>query len=227
MFDRLADLAARWRETPRGADKPDSVPPAEAPAPQPGRPKLVELVVYAEDCVLAGQIPLTADRLSDMLNDGDRFELSGVRVDDLAGGNAWEIRAVELARDEMLLVHASGPRGNPGRRHRTRQQPIVAKAGPYEVRGYVHSFPGTDAIASLRRRQPMIALTDAVIEYAVQSRRQERRAGVLILNRDLTDWVVEGHDAEIVMPEMPVDTTGALLKDFTGDLLDVETDWNF
>jgi hypothetical protein len=73
----------------------------------------------------------------------------------------------------------------------------------------------------------MIALTDAVIEYAVQSTRQERRAGVLILNRELTDWVVEGHDAEVVMPEMPVDRSGALVKDFTGDLLDLETDWTF
>jgi hypothetical protein len=224
VFERLTQLVARARSaSPVDSDRLLD----DVPAVQPALPKLVELVVYAEDCILAGQVPLTADRLSDMLNEGDRFELTGVRVDDLAGGRAWEVRTVALQRDEILLVHASGPRGNPGRRHRTRQHPIVAKVGPYEVRGYVHSLPGTDAIASLRRRKPMIALTDAVIEYAVQSTRQERRAGVLILNRELTDWVVEGHDAEVVMPEMPVDRSGALVKDFTGDLLDLETDWTF
>jgi hypothetical protein len=224
VFERLTHLVARARSaSPVDSDRLLD----DVPAVQPALPKLVELVVYAEDCILAGQVPLTADRLSDMLNEGDRFELTGVRVDDLAGGRAWEVRTVALQRDEILLVHASGPRGNPGRRHRTRQHPIVAKVGPYEVRGYVHSLPGTDAIASLRRRKPMIALTDAVIEYAVQSTRQERRAGVLILNRELTDWVVEGHDAEVVMPEMPVDRSGALVKDFTGDLLDLETDWTF
>jgi hypothetical protein len=223
VLNRLAGIVP-WSRPPTS---PPEVQGAPAPDARP-RGRRVELVVYAEDCILAGQVRLTADRLSDMLNDDERYELTGgVRVDDLAGGSAWEVPSVELCRDDILLVHAGGPRGDPSRRNRTRQHPIEAKAGPYEIRGYLHSLPGTDAISSLRRRKPMVALTDAVIAYTVQSRPQERRATVLILNRELTDWIVEGHDEEVVMPEIPVDTTGALVKDFTGELLDLDPDWTF
>jgi len=223
MLNRLAGLVP-WSRPP--TSPPDA---QDAPAPEaPPRGRLVELVVYAEDCILAGQVRLTADRLSDMLNDDERYELTGgVRVDDLARGSAWEIPSVELCRDDILLVHAGGPRGDPNRRNRTRQHPIGAKAGPYEIRGYLHSLPGTDAISSLRRRKAMVALTDAVIAYTGRSKPQERRAGVLILNRELTDWIVEGHDEEVPMPDVPVDKTGRLIKDFTGQVLDPETDWTY
>ena len=39
----------------------------------------------------------------------------------------------------------------------------------------------------------------------------------MIVNRDAVDWIVEGHEEEVSMPEMPVDSSGLLLKDFTGD----------
>ncbi len=182
----------------------------------------IDIVAYAEDCILSGRIGLAGDRLSDLLNDNESFELADVLVEDLEGGHAIELHNVVVSRDEMLLVHASGPRGDPARRHRTRQHPIVAKSGPYIVRGYVHALPGTDAIASLRRRKPMIAITDAVIEHTVRSVPQTRRAAVVILNRECTDWIAEGQDEEVVMPELPVDSSGLLLKDFTGQLLDTD-----
>ena len=86
---------------------------------------------------------------------------------DLVGGEPIESRDVLVHRDEILLVEASGPRGDPGRRNHTRQHPIVARIGPYEVRGLIHALPGTDPIESLRRRRPMIALTDATIEFSI------------------------------------------------------------
>jgi hypothetical protein len=166
-------------------------------------------------------LSLSAERLSDLLNGQETFELFDVLVEDLTGTDPMEAGEVDVARDEILLVHAGGPRGNPGRRQRTRQHPIVVKIGLYEVRGYVHALPGSDPLASLRRRKPMVALTDAVIEFVVASAPQVRRASVVIVNRDAVDWIVEGHDAEVVMPEMPVDSSGLLLKDFTGDVHDL------
>jgi hypothetical protein len=162
------------------------VTPAEPNVPE------VEFVAYAEDCILSGQLRLGAERVSDLLNDNAEFEFVDVLVEDLAGGQAIEIREMSVRRDELLIVHATGPRGNAGRRRRTRQYPIVANTGPYEVRGYVHALPGSDPIASLRRRKPMIALTDAVIHYTTGSVPQRRRAAVVILNRDCVDWIVGG-----------------------------------
>jgi len=185
--------------------------PAFAPA--------IEVVAYAEDCILSGHVRLTAERLSDLLNGHVEYEFVDALVADLTGGHAIEMRSTLVHRDELLLVQASGPRGNPERRQRTRQHPIVLKSGPYEVRGYIHVIPGADPIASFRRRKPMVALTNAVIEYSVGGIRQDARAGVLIVNRECVDWVVGGEDEEVPTLDMPVDKSGALLKDFTGDLL--------
>ena len=187
---------------------------------------MADVVVYGDDCVLSGRVRLATDRISDLLNDAEVFELVDVLVEDLDGNRAFEVHQMQIARDDMLLVHAGGPRGDPARRNRTRQHPIVAKAGPYIVRGYLHALPGSNAIASLRRRKPMVALTDAIIEYTSRSVPQTRRAAVVILNREGTDWVVEGQDEEVVMPELPVDSSGLLLKDFTGDVLDLDAHWN-
>jgi hypothetical protein len=178
----------------------------------------IEAVAYAEDCILSGHVRLTAERLSDVLNDHDEYEIVDALVENLAGGHALEIRNTLVHRDELLLVQASGPRGNPQRRQRTRQHAITLKSGPYEVRGYIHVIPGSDPIASFRRRKPMVALTDAVITYAVDSVRQERRAAVVIVNRECVDWVAESEVEEVRLFDFPVDMSGPLIKDFTGEL---------
>ena len=37
---------------------------------------------------------------------------------------------------------------------------------------------------------------------------------------------IAGHEAEIVLPELPVDSTGTLLKDFTGEIFELDAEWN-
>ena len=193
--------------------------PGQEPDPGPLPVPEIEFVAYADDCILSGRLQLAADRVSDLLNENLEFEFIDVLVEDLAGGTAFEVREIVVQRDDLNIVHATGPRGSPELRRRTRQHPIVAKTGPYEVRGYVHTLPGSDPIASLRRRKPMIALTDAVIEFTVGPVHQQRRASVVILNRDCVDWIAEGSEDYVSELDMPVATAGPLLKDFTGDLL--------
>ena len=217
LRDEGNDVLRTIRSLRQRSTTPLSDPPSQ---PAPKRAPEIDLVVYAEDCVLSGHLPLAAERLSDLLNSLESFGLADVLVEDLAGSAPMEVPEVVVAREEILVVHAGGPRGNAARRQRTRQHAIVLKTGPYEVRGYIHTLPGSDPLASLRRRKPMVALTDAVIEFTVESAPQVRRAGVVIVNRDAVDWIVEGHEEEVSMPEMPVDSSGLLLKDFTGDVRD-------
>ncbi len=181
----------------------------------------VEFVAYAEDCILSGQVQLSADRLSDLVNEHEEIELIDVLVADLTGGQAVEVRQLLIRRDEILVLHATGPRGRTDRRHRTRQHPIAAKLGPYLVRGYIHALPGSDPIAGLRHRKPIIALTDVVIEYSVGNEAIRRRVSTVLINRELADWIVDGDEGvdELAQFEMSVDGTGLLLKDFTGDVL--------
>ena len=185
------------------------------PAPLPVPIPQVEIVAFAEDSVLSGRIALAGERVSDVLNDNLEFSVTNALLEDLVDGHAIALRELLLQRDEVFVVDAAGPRGNPARRRRTCQHPIVAKAGPYEVFGYVHTLPGSDPIKSLRGRKPMVAITDAVIGYTFGSEPQLRRANVIMLNHERVDWISEAPD-DALMIEMPPGPVGRLTKDFTG-----------
>ena len=181
-------------------------------------PVEVEFVAYAEDSILSGRVALTADRLTDLLNDHDQYTLIDVLVESLVDGRAIERREVLVDRDELSIVHLLGPRGSSGRRVRTRQHPVAIQLGPYHVRGYVHALPGSDPIESLRRRPPMVPVTDAWIEHFVGDTLQRRRVSAVLVNRHLMDWIVEAEDDEVEMPDIPIPRGGPLAKDFTGSV---------
>jgi hypothetical protein len=163
--------------------------PAE-PDPPEGPPE-IDFVAYAEDCVLSGRVRLAADRLSDLVNQHEQIELVDVLVSDLVGGDAIEVHEMIVNRDEILVLDATGPRGREDRRHRTRQVPIVARLGPYEVSGYLHVVPGHDPLASLRRGRALVALSDAVIAYEVGGEPRRRDHGTALVNWVLADSIIE------------------------------------
>jgi hypothetical protein len=182
-------------------------------------PPQVEFVAYAEDCLLSGFVRLGADRLTDLLDDHDEFQLVDVHVQGLNASTGTQVPEIVVRRDELLLVHAGSPRGNRGRRRRTLQHPVALQAGPYHVRGYIHTVPGSDPIASFRHRRPMVPITDAWVDYLAGNVRQRRRVPTLIVNREFVDWIVEAVDDEVEMPEIQLSAQATgLLKDFTGDL---------
>lgn len=192
-------------------------------APEPGaelpiaRPPQVEFYAYAQDCVLSGYVQLDADRLSDLLNDHSEYLLIDVVASDLSTGEDREISEFLVYRDELLFVHASGPRGFIERRVRTRQFPVALGIGPFEIRGYLHCRPGTNPIDSFRARRPMVPLTDAWIDYDVGDVHQRRRVSSVIVNRQLVEWIVEAIDDEVEMPDLRLQTApDARAKDLTG-----------
>lgn len=194
----------------------DEPPPDVAPATQ-----QVEFVAYGEDCVLSGMVRMETDRLTDMLNDHDEYLLVDVLVESLTEERVVEVKEILVHRDELLLVHATGPRGNQDRRHRTRSHPVAIQMGPYHVRGYLHALPGADPVQAIRRRKPMVPLTDAWIEFPSNTGRQRRRVGAVVVNREQIDWIVPAVDDEIEMPDLPLGADGGpLLKDFTGRLFE-------
>jgi hypothetical protein len=181
----------------------------------------VEFVAYGQDCVLSGVVRMEADRLTDMLNDHDEYLLVDVLVEGLNEERAVEMKEVLVRRDELMLVHATGPRGNQDRRHRTRSHPVAIQMGPYHVRGYLHALPGADPVQAIRRRKPMVPLTDAWIEFSSVAGRQRRRVGAVVVNREQIDWIVPAVDDEVEMPDLPISADrGPLLKDFTGRLFE-------
>jgi hypothetical protein len=193
--------------------------PVHDASPLPPASPDVEFVAYGEDCIVVARVALRAERLTDLLNDQDRYRITDVVADSLTDGQAYELPEVELQRDELFLVHAAGPRGNPGRRQRTRQHAVVLQLGPYLVHGQFHAVPGSNPLEGIRRRKAMVPLTDATIEYVVAGRVQQRHVDTLIVNRELMDWAVEARDEEVEFPELEMPAaTGRLAKDFTGQI---------
>ena len=177
---------------------------AAAQADPPAAPDALEFVAYGEDCILTGRAVLDADRLSDMLNDHDEYAVSGLAVQRFDDPESFELDdEIVIPRDEVILVQASGPRGDSARRHRTMPQYLALKMGPYEVRGYFHALPGADPVVAIRRRKTMVPLTDAKIEYVIHGRRRQVSVDTVIVNRDQIDWVQLMQPNETGFPEAP------------------------
>jgi hypothetical protein len=164
----------------------------------------VAFVAYGEDCILSGRAVLDADRLSDMLNDHDEYLVSGLVVERFDEVAPFELDdEIAVPRDEIFMVHASGPRGDANRRHRTMPQRLALTMGPYRVRGFFHSLPGADPVVALRRRKAMVPLTDVRIEYTIHDQRREVTVDTVIVNREQVDWVEAVEPGEVQFPEGP------------------------
>jgi hypothetical protein len=166
---------------------------AAAGPPLPSGP-LIEFVAYGEDCLLAGRLRLGPDRLTDLLNAQEEYEIVDLVAERLSDGRSTSIPALRVPRHDLLLVQAAGPRGDAGRRHRTRPYPVAAKVGPYRVRGLLHAMPGVDPEVVIHRRDPMVPLTDAWVERPVGDERDLYPIGTVVLNRDRMDWVMATWD---------------------------------
>lgn len=162
----------------------------------------VDFVAYGEDCILSGRAVLDADRLSDMLNDHDEYLVSGLSVSRFDDESPFELDdEIAIPRDEIYLVHASGPRGDAARRHRTMPQRLAVSMGQYKVRGFFHALPGADPVVAFRRRKAMVPLTDAQIEFTLHGERREVHVETLIVNREQIDWVQAMLPTEEEFPE--------------------------
>lgn len=188
-------LVAFNRSGPEPVDP--TIGPDAARSPHP----LIDFVAYAEDCVLSGRVRLSAERMTDLLNENDAIQLRDVIVHRLEDAGSIEAREVVIHRDEILFVHAAGPRGVVGRRRRTLMHPLAMQLGPYLVRGYLHALPGSPPLVALRGRPTMVPLTDAWIEYDDGARHHRHRVGAIVINREQIDWI--GHAMEGDMEMRP------------------------
>ncbi len=194
-------------------------PPAHEEEAEPARVAEVDFAAYAEDCLLFGFIRLDAERLTDALNEQDGLVLADVLAVALADARASASRALVVARDELLVVRASGPRGNPARRRNPRLYPVIIDTGPYRVRGHLHGPPASDPLVGLRHRPPMVPLTDAWISYTLAGAEHRARAGTLIVNRAMADSIRLVNDEDVRSPSLPFEPrVDPRAKDLTGYL---------
>ena len=197
-------------------------PPANAERPALEAPlvPMVELTVYAGDSVAFGRLALTADRVTDLMNDRTEFEFVDTFVQSLDDSHGLQVRTVVVARTEIFAVAVAGPRGDPTRRTRTRPIPVELRVGRYDVSGNIHVVPGTDPVMGFRRRRMMVPLTEATIEFDSPDGRKLSRFGTILVNRDLADWIAPASRSDVRPPELVQELQGrGLAKDFTSQIL--------
>ena len=152
----------------------------------------VEFVAYSTSERLSGRIRLDAARLTDMLNHHREYVLVDALAERLPEGGSMVVPEILIRRHELALIRVGGPRGDRSLRVPTAKHRLVLRSGRYLIAGRLHSSYGEDPLAALRRREPMIPLTDASIMFRVGVDIVEEPAGTIVVNRDLVEWVREG-----------------------------------
>jgi len=181
----------------------------------------VGLTLYTGDSLAFGYLPLSAGRVTDLMNDHDSFEFVDTYVESIDDGHGLELRSVVVAREEIFVAAVAGPRGDPRYRKRTRSIPIEVHVGPYDVRGNIHVAPGTDPIVSFRSRRTMVPLTEATVQWDAPDGRQAAQWETVVVNRQLTEWIAPARqDVRPRDRQLAPETDGAGAGgDFTSRLL--------
>jgi hypothetical protein len=161
----------------------------------------IEFTGYTADCLITGQLELSAPRLTDMLNDEPTLHLTDVVLEGLVDARRITVATYTLHRDELYAVKVTGPRGSKALRIITVPHRVQAQIGPYNVLGRLNAAPGDAPIKSMESRGCMLPLTDATIAYVVGGILEVRDASTVIINRDLASWVrAADPDAEADLP---------------------------
>jgi hypothetical protein len=130
-------------------------------------------------------VDLAESRLADMLNGNSTIVVREVTLVSTSDGHTQELEELEINRDELDIVVASGPRGDPKRRLATKPNGVSMKLGPYCAEGFMHAPPTTNPVRSIRNRPVMVAMTDAVLEYRFCDEPVSQWFRTILVNRDL------------------------------------------
>jgi hypothetical protein len=144
---------------------------------------LVRFEAYAAYGRISGWVKLREDRLTDLLNSHTELLLLNAGLEDLSDGRRSTADEILVRREQLIAVHASGPRGSEALRQPTTTHPLAVASGPYLIGGRLHTAPGSDPMDSLRDRPVMVPLTDAWIECRIGHIWERQSVGTLVVNR--------------------------------------------
>jgi hypothetical protein len=145
----------------------------------------IDFVGFADDCRVEGRVDLEDARLADLLNRRKMITVRDCVLVSTLDGHTKEFDKLVISRNELDIVVASGPRGDPKRRLATKPNGAVVKLGPYCAEGFMHAPPTANPVRGFDRRPAMVAITDAVLEYQFCDKPVSQWFRTLLVNRDL------------------------------------------
>jgi hypothetical protein len=146
---------------------------------------VIEFNAYAVDCRLFGRLEPGDGRLSDLLNHSAELQISDARIESIVDDRVVSHPELGVPLNELYAVVATGIRGDPTRRIRTRTIEVIAELGPYEVIGEIHGTPASNPLVMVVRRPPWVPLTKAQISYRRGTEVVTDERLTLIINRTL------------------------------------------
>jgi hypothetical protein len=145
----------------------------------------IDFVGYSADCRVEGKVDLEDARLADLLNRRRSIVVHDVTLVSTLDGHKQAFDKLEIERDELDIVVASGPRGDPKRRLATRPNGVTMKLGPYCAEGFMHAPPTANPVRGINHRPTMVAITDAVLEYQFCDEPVSEWFRTLLVNREM------------------------------------------
>lgn len=142
-----------------------------------------QLVAWAGDCVVRGDVSIGEGRLSDHVNQVELLTFFGATLEALADGHRVELDEVEVERYELHIIEVEGHRGDPARRLRTVPERVRLQVGPFEVTGNLHRPPSAAPLASLARWMRFVPMTDAEFRFTGRDTPPTRK-DVVLVNRE-------------------------------------------
>ena len=142
-----------------------------------------QLVAWAEDCRLEGEVDLEDGRLSDVVNDLDILVFTGATVVAIDDGHTVRLDELEVARRDLSLIEVAGRRGDPQRRLRTIPEHVRLEVGPFQVTGNLHRAPSAHPLNALNRWSRFLPVTEAYVEIEGSASGPAMHEVVLV-NRD-------------------------------------------
>jgi hypothetical protein len=178
----------------------------------------IDFIAYSEDCVISGRLTLGADRLTDLMTGSSEYVVDDAAFEALDDRRVVSLAQIAVGRDELCLVVANGPRGDRGRRVRTRPVSVRVQVGPYELLGYAHAMPSSDALASIQRRT-IVPLTECRVRFVRGGKAVEHWHDTILVNREKIDRIEIAHSEELpaALPDRPI-AVDPRAHDMTGEL---------
>lgn len=142
-----------------------------------------QLVAWAGDCVVKGEVDLAEGRLSDHVNELEVVTFFDATLRAFDDGREVTMDELEVERRELHVIEVHGHRGDPVRRLRTVEERVTVELGPFVVTGNLHRPPNAQPLAALSRWSRFVPMTDAVVAiHGVTSDAQHQ--DVILVNRE-------------------------------------------
>ena len=154
-----------------------------------GDAPLIGFDAFSSDQRIFGWVRLSADRLTDLLNEHDEITVDNAQIEHLGRGKVAWIDTMTVKPAQLLAVRAGGPHGDPAKRRRMRLHRLAVRAGPFRIGGDLHAHPGVAPLEEIRNRPAMVPLSSAWIEHWVGDQRVSQWVGTILVNRHRTDSI--------------------------------------